>query len=686
MKRFKLTSVHIFLLFGALTFASCMRDVSIENQELKLSIPIASTTLSLRNFVASENYVVTDEGKVHLIYDLDIYNNYPIDYLEIPNREDFHKASLETIRLSNTALKANVTLAEAYPPAQILNGQTVSVPALELDDVTKVDVDANTFFESAKLESGKMFLEVENGFPVELSYMKFILNNKSDNAKVAEMEFYNIKPGETQTDSADMTGVYAEGLMIGELVRVETKASENPVLIRAKDAVKFEVSVRDLQAFEAKAVFPAQNLIDIDLSWDYDFGGPEITEMSIAEGTLFMQVESNVDETIYVTFEVPALIDNGDTVKQNFVVPPASSGNPYSESKTISLSGFDVILKGKRGEGWTEKNSFHNRLIARIDSSGELKSISKNDSITLYIGLLDIKPSYVRGYIGKDTFSFGPEKQSINVFSKLNGLLDIKDLNMQLILENSSGLDAKASFREIGSINSDGKIVELTSSILDDNIVMDRAKDPNTPFLKKFDFNATNSNIDEFVENLPVALSYSLDLAVNPNGNVTDFNDFVYSNSEIKASVLLDIPMNVEPTNLSMIDTFGVDFESFTEIENLEALNLNLVVYNGYPYTGNVEFILLDEGNSPIDTLFNDETVALPGLIPDFGDKITEPSKTVFTKQLDKNSLDKISFAQKAIVVTSFTANAVRAYTLYNSYSIDIKLTADIDYKISTTD
>ena len=135
-----------------------------------------------------------------------------------------------------------------------------------------------------------------------------------------------------------------------------------------------------------------------------------------------------------------------------------------------------------------------------------------------------------------------------------------------------------------------------------------------------------------------------------------------------------------------MIDTFGVDFESFTEIENLEALNLNLVVYNGYPYTGNVEFILLDEGNSPIDTLFNDETMALPGLIPDFGDKITEPSKTVFTKQLDKNSLDKISFAKKAIVVTSFTANAVRAYTLYNSYSIDIKLTADIDYKISTTD
>jgi hypothetical protein len=662
-----------------------MREVTIEDQRLNLSAPIASTSLSLKNFVADENYVVNDEGKIHLIYDLDIYSSSPIDYLEIPNREDYHKASLETIRLSNTALNADVTLGQAYPPAQILNGQTVNVPALELDDVTKVDVDANTFFESAQLESGKMFLKVKNGFPVELAYMKFILSNKSNNSNVAEMEFFNIKPGETQIDSADMTGVYAEGLMIGELVRVETVASSSPVLIRAKDAVNFEVSVKDLKAFEAKAVFPAQNLIDVDISWDYDFGGPEITEMSIAQGTLYMEVESNVDETIYVTFEVPALIDDGDTVVQNFVVPPASDGNPYSDSKTISLAGYDVILKGKRGEGWTEKNSFHNRLIARIDSSGELKSISKNDSITLYIGLLDIKPSYVRGYLGQDTFSFGPEKQGIDVFTKLEGILDIRDLNMQLMLNNSAGLDAKATFKEIGSINKEGNTVLLSSSILDNDLEVKRAQSPGNPYVKTYDFNANNSNVDEFIENLPVAISYSLDLGVNPYGNVSNHNDFVYSNNEIKASIVLDIPMNVEPKNLSMIDTFGVDFESFAEVENLEALNLNLIVYNGYPYTSNVEFILLDEANMPIDTLFNNENVALPGLLPDFGEKITEPSKTVFTKSLDKAALDRITYAKRAIVITSFNSNAVRPYTLYDSYSIDIKLTADIDYTISTT-
>jgi hypothetical protein len=227
--------------------------------------------------------------------------------------------------------------------------------------------------------------------------------------------------------------------------------------------------------------------------------------------------------------------------------------------------------------------------------------------------------------------------------------------------------------------------VPLSSSILDNDLEVKRAQSPGNTYVKTYDFNANNSNVDEFIENLPVAISYSLDLGVNPYGNISNHNDFVYSNNEIKASIVLDIPMNVEPKNLSMIDTFGVDFESFAEVENLEALNLNLIVYNGYPYTSNVEFILLDEANMPIDTLFNDENVALPGLLPDFGEKITEPSKTVFTKSLDKAALDRITYAKRAIVITSFNSNAVRPYTLYDSYSIDIKLTADIDYTISTT-
>lgn len=667
-------------MLAAIAVTACQRDLKFEDQQFNLSLPVASTSLSLKDFVADENYLVDGEGKVSLRYDLNIYNANPIDQLVIPNKEDFHKASLETIKLSNTALSTKVTLAQAYPASVILNGQRVSVPALELDNASKVDIDANTFFESALLESGKMFLKVENGFPVEIEYMNFILTNKSDDAQIAEMEFFNIKPGETQIDSADMTGVYAEGNMVGELIKVKTKASETDVLINSKDAIKFEVSVKDLQAFEAVAIFPAQNLIDHDLSWDYDFGGPELTELTIASGSMVVEVESNVDETIYVRIELPSLTNNGDTVIQDFVVPPASNGNPFSKSETVSLAGYDVNLRGKRGQGWTEVNSFHNRLVARIDSSGVLKNISKNDSITLRVGLIDIIPSYAKGYLGKDSITYGPAKTNFDVFRKLNGILDIKDLNLSLNVSNSAGVNGQVMFDGITSINKQGNEVDLKSDLISKPIEIGRASDRNTPFTNSINFTPNNSNVDEFIENLPVSIAYGLGLQINPDGNISSHQDFFYDDSEIKASVLLDIPMNVEPEHISMIDTFNVDFSSFSNIENLDYVNLNLIIYNGYPYASDVDFLLLDENDNLVDTLFGANTIASPGLLPDFGDKIETASKTLFTNSLSKEQIDKLSLVKSAVVIASFKSTSIRPYIIYDSYTIDVKLTADIEY------
>ncbi|MBI1185484.1 hypothetical protein GC194_14535 [bacterium] len=670
----------LLLLLSFCALVACRKEVQWQNQKLNVSIPIASTSLSLKNFVAANNYQVDPNGKVNLIYDLAIYNSHPIDYLKIPNREDYHKASLETIRLSNTALSTKVTLADAYPASVLLDGQKINIPALDLDNTTKVDVDANTFFESAQLESGKMYLKVQNGFPVEISYMSFKLTNKSDASLVAEMEFFNIQPGETQIDSADMAGVYAEGLMVGELVKVQTTATTTPVLINPKDAIKFEVSVKNLKAETAKAIFPAQNLIDMDISWNYDFGGPEITDLSIASGTLFMQVESNVDETIYVTFEVPALIDNGDTVVQNFIVPPASNGNPYSASKEISLAGYDVILRGKRGEGWKEVNSFHNRLIARIDSSGVLKEISKSDSITLHIGLIDIVPSYARGYLGQDTFVFGPSKEDISVFRKLNGILNFNNVNMTLDVHNSAGIEAEVVFDNITSKSNSGNKVNLNANLLNNALHVDRAADKSTPYTHSYAFTKDNSNVTAFIENLPVSILYGLQLNINPNGNNSNYNDFIYTESEIDASVVLELPMDVAPKDIVMRDTFTVGFGGLAGQENVSGAHLNFVVYNGYPFAADVDFILLDENNNVFDTLFGDNTIAGPGVVPDFGKKVTEPSKTVFTTYIDKAHLDRVAEIKKAVIITHFTSNVPHTFTIYDSYSIDIKLTADLEY------
>ncbi|MBI3142758.1 MAG: hypothetical protein HYZ16_08020 [Bacteroidetes bacterium] len=674
-KRFLLMALALLVLATA-----CRKELKLGPQTLGLSFPIASTSLSLKDFTAPENYLVDDNGQVRLKYELNIYESFPISYFSIPDRHDYHKVSLETIRLSNTAMQTEVTLEQAYPPATLLNGQKVAVPALDLNNASKVDVDANTFFESAQLESGKMYLKVHNGFPVEITHMFFLLTNKVDGRKVAEMEFFNILPGETEVDSADMTGVYAEGFMVGELVHVGTAASVGEVTIKAKDAIKMEVSVRDLKAFEAKAIFPAQNLIDFDMAWDYDFGGPEITELRIKSGKLWMQVVSNVDETIYVTYEVPALISNGDTVVQYFEVPPASSGNPYSESKEIALEGFDVILRGKRGEGWKEVNAFHNRLIARIDSTGILKKISKNDSITLHIALLDIVPSYAKGYLGQKTIEVGPASEEIGVFRKLDGLLDIKDIHLELVVHNSSGVEAEVTFTRIASRNSKNNTVDLTSAILNSPMTIPRAPSRDNPIVNAYAFDQTNSNIDAFVENLPIGIEYGLKLMVNPNGNTNNHGDFVFDDSYIKATALLDLPMNLKPEEIAMRDTFDVSFESFIGLENLKRIGLNLIIENGYPFAVDVDFHFLDADNNLVDTLFAKQALASPGLLPEFGDKVGGKTTTVLRSGIEKEQFTKLADIKRAVITTRFVSTSTKSYPIYDAYTIDATLTADLEY------
>ena len=675
------------LLLSAITLLgveSCKRDFGLKDQSVQLSAPIAGTSLSLKDFIESENYEVDNEGKVHLRYGVELYTARPIEYLSIPNRTDSHKVSLETISLSNTAIESDVTLGEAYSPAILLHGKSVAIDTITIFNASTIQIDANTFFESASLESGWMIMTIKNGFPVDIESMLFRLRNASDNSLVGEpLEFKDIKAGETKTDSVDMTGEYAEGNMIGELVRVKTRASDGEVLINKNDALTVTVRVKDLKAFEATAVFPAQDLIDFDLAWDYDFGGAELTDLIIESGTLVMQVQSSINEIVRVTYEAPALVDptTGDTVLQKFDVPAAVDGKGITEREERSLAGYQVILRGKRGEGWLEKNAFHNRLKASIDYTGVKKTISKRDSITLYIGVIDVVPSFARGYLGQELQTIGPETKSLDAFNNLSGVLELDDLEMSLEITNTAGVDALVAIPSVTSINKEGKEVAFESDLLSGGITVGAGTETGPAWRGVYQFNQSNSNADAFVENLPKAFNYSLVLSTNPAGNDNDWQDFIKTESELTASVMLDIPMNLDPKSIVLQDTINIGLTQLaSNLENADEMNLNMIVYNGYPYFSSFKLILLDENDESFKTLYDSERVAEPGVIADGGDKVTEVTRTIFTETLTRSEIDQAIESKRAIVIATLQSSTSVAYPIYDSYTIDIKLTADVAY------
>ncbi|MCB0737363.1 MAG: hypothetical protein KDC92_07610 [Bacteroidetes bacterium] len=682
MPHFKKT--YPFLLTALCFVFSCQRDVEIEPWTPEILAPIASTKLNLQNIVSQNNYNVNDSGQVELVFSSSLYQASGLDFFAIPDAKNTNVVSLESITLSDDALSTKITLEEAYAPAKLLHGRWVPLPSLTLNNAGKADVDAQTFFSSALLESGFMIVEIKNGFPVELDTLEFELTNKSDNSQVANMIFFDIPPGQTVVDTAKMDGVYAEGQMNGTLLKVVSAATTDSVKINKFDALELNVAVKDLKAIEAEAVFPAQDLIDIDLNWRYDFGGPRIKEMRILSGKLNLEVISTINETIYVTYQAPGLAQNGEPVSRRIIVPPAKNGIPHKATEVVDLSGVEVNLRGKASEGYQEENAMNYKMKASIQYTGELKKISKTDSIYVYVGLEELVPEYALGYFGQFRDTIGPEKIKLNTFDNLDGQLDLKDAIFRLNVRNEIGMDALVGFENISSTNKRGSQIKLTADLFKTGLTVDAAVNKGKPAIIQYDFTPDNSNVDAFIENLPKTIEYALNLETNP-GTDTTFDDFMYHDSKISADLDMILPLSIKTDGFTMTDTVSLNFSGYDDLNSIKRVELNLISYNYYPMEAKVKFVMLDQNLQPIDTLFNDpDQLALPGLFDGFGDKIVKPSKSVFTSTLTTEQFKNVlANARKAIIIVQFDTYNSDHKVIYDDYYFDVQLTGKFLNEIS---
>lgn len=678
-------NIALLCLFAAFACTSCKQNLEVEPWEREILAPIISTELNLKNIIGSEqNYQIGDSNNVNLVFSSTLYEASGLDFFTVPPKRDRTSVSLESIRLSNNALSTEITLAEAYPPSRLLNGQSINLPELELDDAGKAEIDAGTFFESALIDSGWMYIEIINGFPVELDSLKFRLSNQSDDLLIAEKTFKDIAPGSSAIDSINMADKYVEGKMFGELVRVTTAASDGPVKINSKDALVLNVSVKDIKAKKAIAIFPAQDLIDFDRNWRFDnFGDVRLKEMRILSGNLNLEVVSALNETLYISYEAPGLSKNGSPIYRDIIVFPEEEAK-----ETWPMAGYEVNFRGKASEGFLEENAMNHIMKASIKYTGELKSISQEDSIYVFVGLEDIIPEYALGYFGQSSEVVGPEVIPLDVFNSLKGDLNVEDVEVKLHIYNSLGIDADLKFNDVSSTNKDGKVVSLTSPLIRDNIRIDRAEARNKPFEKTLSFSKQNSNMDEFIENLPNQLGYSIQLETNPDSNISNFNDFIYHDSKISASLDMTIPLNIQSKGLTLTDTVDMNFSGFEEVKGLNGVQLNLIAYNYYPMDAKVKFVMIDENNEVVDTLFHEKQENLTaGTFNNPTDrKVITPSKSIFSSKLSKSRFDNLmKNTYKAIIISDFETDDEFS-TIYDNYKIDIKLTGNFLYETASAD
>jgi hypothetical protein len=657
------------------------RDTSWDSEYL---VPIAETTIEVEDLLEGDFLVEKSDNSLHLIHEQVIYSLKDESFI-IPDTVITKSFTLDQLVVSDKTIQQKITLGQINPALAILHGTTQNIPAQNMTNIDPVPVDASKFFQTATVESGFLDISIENELPVNLAKVVLELRNENDNSVIATETFTDISPGNTKSSSIPLDDKTINASLVGQIMELNTDPSPGPVLIDITKGAVITMSIRDLKTKSAIAAFPDQVVMEQDDPITMDFGDAQVKWLKVKSGTLRVDLYTSIRENLNIFFKVPSAKKNGISIEDNIVVPGATPGNPVHRTRDFDMAGYWIDYRGKDPEITDTVNTFHQILRVSLDSSGRQLPMSLDDSVSAYYGLIDIVPDYAIGYFGQSENNTGDETVIFDEFSTINGQIDFKDVDVSLKVSNAVGAGGTLKVNSISSYNSERKeeVNLITNAIPSTIQIVPALAEPLRPWEVEYKLDPGNSNINDFIGNLPDRLNYNIDLTINPNGNISNYKDFIYSESETKVSMSMDIPLNFRTSGIVIRDTVDLEISSEEENDKIKEGVLFLHIENGIPLELETAVILLNEDGTISDTLL-DFGQPVSAATPDgTNPQITTPTKSIITIDVPPSKADILNNSTRVILqVRLKTPGSSTEHTkLYSGHSVKMKLIADFIYE-----
>jgi hypothetical protein len=688
----------LLLLTGSFLLTGCKKKSNGPSWNTELLTPLLHGSLSM-NDIAGDSLLESDaDGQLSLVFRNTLFNlNLNEDYIHIPDTSLRQAVSLDSIRLPNRSIFYPISLGQLARADQsgtgaliiALHGSTAPIPAIGSLSNFDQDIDATDFFEVAVLDSGYMDIQVRNGFPVDITDLIYRLKNKSDGTVVVEDTIPLIPKKSTIFRSHNLAGKTVEGNLLADIVNMGTPGSgTTPVKIDTNDAIELSISVRDLKVLSAKAIFPAQNLVNIKNEVQYVMNGPELTYTRVRSGKLVISAVNTIEDSLFLHYRIPGALDpTGKPIDIYSTVAPAPQGGSVTLKTEFDLAGYSIDLTGKNG---LKTNTFYNEFTARIDSTGKLINISLEDSILVYYGLLDLIPEYVKGYAGQHQIEVGPEKIRLGFFDNFkSGKLDLEKVNIDFRFINDVGVDANFFTDYIRGINpQNGTSVDLNAPFIKQNLSINRAfENPFVPGITSFELNNGNSNAKTLFESLPDELAYHMNVEINPKGNYFNYQDFVDFSKNINVFMDMEIPLSLQADKLLLMDTLDFSVGENNLLIDINAIDFLFSVDNSFPLDATAQVYFVSPSGIVLDSLFS-KMQFIKGGIPEGQDcKVKQTEFTKINASFDQTRTSNIQTATKAIIKVAFStpvSTGCAGYLkIYNDYLLEFNLSAKFNYKVN---
>lgn len=704
---------------------SCVREEETSWNSNFLT-PIVNSNLTVADLINSDDVVEEADSSLKLVYSTDLYSITADSLIEFPDTVFEFGASLQSLELPNDTVTYTLTLGEiaraegGFIGAIILSNQGNSFPFPALTGLSSGDIEISMddLFESISVNSGSAEIIIDNGLPIDIEDVDFMVSNAAQHGGgvILRDTFPSIPTGTIYSETIPIDGKTIYSDLIAKLVELSTPGSGGtPVLIDTNDAIVAKIIMKDLKPDSATAIWPEQDVFSETKLVTMASGGDYIFKDAILrEGSINFDMFSSLQDSIYITYTIPNLVHpiTGLPFQIDTVIPPATPTVNSSMSATYPMNDYYFLLNGYGIESYYTPNvdydgslvagdaneivnSYITILEARIQYSGQLKTISLDDTLYIHASIEDLTPEYARGHMGNATKNVGPDSISFDLFNKVkSGTIDLEEVKFEIETDNGIGATAKGTFNGLFSKNASGNIVALT---MNDN-TMDIAKATDngtsaTHVISTKTLNSGNSNITDFISNLPNKIIYDLSVELNGVDNpsnhidtiVTNPPNFLYYESGMTAKLNMEIPLSFIADSLVLVDTLDFSFNSQGKGE-VESGLFKLLVDNGFPFDATTTLYFMDDNNVLIDSLWKDQTIIRGDI--DGNGRVVNTTQSVIEFNIPKERMELIKTATQIYVVAGFhtfdaTDPLAEHYKIYSNYNFKVKLVGDFNYMLS---
>ncbi|MGE5427796.1 MAG: hypothetical protein ACM3O8_07870 [Methylococcaceae bacterium] len=615
--------------------------------------PIAKGNVTVWDFVnaankENDNITKDPNGLIKIVYKQDNIFTYNIsELLEFPTTNNFSSGEqpIGDISPEDVNISRSINLQELSGKVNgqldgvvLLNGKTAPFPSVKSSNLDAAFVLDNVLdFKTITLSKGTLKVELKNKLKVPLSLtgsLYDVLNNKP----IDDFAFSNVAPGTTSSLSFDLKGSDLSNDIEFRLYSFETLGSATPVDINLNDYFTLAFGMSDLSISKGviKIVKP-QSFEGAKGNFEFDFPESNLKAFGamLKKGTLSMKSVNSLPLSGVIHFTIPE-------IKNQLTGAPITADVPMDGS--TQLISLDNTIINFSSDAEKPYNRIPYSYNVTINQTPGFINFSSTDAVKLEISLDGLDFQGMVGDFGKRSITIDPDKFALNVdmLDKLKGDFKLDNPVVTFTLHNSVGIPATISFNLTAS-NKEGKIVSMNLPSVDIPVPAGINAGIAT---KNVSFTRQNSNIVDFISLPPTGdITYSGKVDFNDKGVVTPENfNFLDMNAVFGVDMSLELPLELQVSNLTFRDTSAISGEDF---KNIETADLILNTKNGVPLDIDLQLLFIDTitghqfGATNVTRMLSTAQVSPQGTIT--------PVESSHTFSLDKTQMEQLKKANAIV-------------------------------------